>query len=111
MVIHKNEWNWGRSFTFVLYGGSAVITMSITDDEPLQAFFSGLSVCEPYRKRRRGTKCLECAMEQARLEGCKYAYLMADMDSFVFEWYKRRGFRYYGDKPNENGVVPMYIEL
>lgn len=111
MVIHKNEWKWGKSFDFIADDGTATISMSITDDEPLQAFFSGLSVCERYRKRRRGTRCLECAIERARLEGCKYAYLMADMNSFVFEWYKRMGFKYYGHKQDENGLVPMYIEL
>ena len=111
MVIHKNEWKWGKSFDFIADDGTATISMSITNDEPLQAYFSGLSVYKPCRKKGLGKRCLKLAMEQAQLEGCKYAYLMADKDSFVFEWYKRMGFKYYGHKQDENDFVPMYMEL
>lgn len=111
MVIHKDERKWGKSFDIIAEDGTATISMSIINDEPLQAYFSDLSVYEPRREDGRGMYILEWAMEQARQEGCKYAYLMADKDSFVFEWYKRMGFKYYGHKQDENGLVPMYIEL
>lgn len=111
MVIHKNEWKWGKSFDLIFEDGTATISVSITNDEPEQAYISALSVYEPVRNEGRGRAIMLNAMEVARNNGCKYAYLMADKDSFVFEWYKRMGFKYYGHKQDENGLVPMYMEL
>ena len=111
MLIHKNEWKWGKSFDLLFEDGTATISVSITNDEPEQAYISALSVYEPRRNEGRGRAMMLNAMEVARLKGCKYAYLMTDKDSFVFEWYKRMGFKYYGHKQDENGFVPMYIEL
>lgn len=111
MLIHKNKWKWGKSFDLIFEDGTATISVSITNDEPEQAYISALSVYEPVRNEGRGRAMMLNAMEVARHKGCKYAYLMADKDSFVFEWYKRMGFKYYGHKPDENGFVPMYIEL
>ena len=111
MIIHKNEWKWGKSFYLIEEDGTATISVSITNEEPEQAYFSALSVYEPRRNEGRGRKMILSAIDIAKENGCKYAYLMADKDSFVFEWYKRLGFKYYGDKANENGFVPMFIEL
>lgn len=111
MVTHKNEWKWGKSFDLIFEDGTATISVSITNDEPEQAYISALSVYEPVRNEGRGRAMMLNAMEVARLKGCKYAYLMADKDSFVFEWYKRLGFKYYGHKQDEKGLVPMYMEL
>ena len=111
MVKHLNEWKWGKSFYLIEEDGTATISVSITNDEPEQAYLGALSVYEPRRNEGRGKKMMCLAMNIARDNGCKYAYLLADKDSFVFEWYKRMGFKYYGHKPDENGFVPMYIEL
>lgn len=111
MVIHKNEWKWGQSFNLILDDATAIITTSITNDEPEQAYISGLSVYPPRRNVGRGRVMMLNALDVARKNHCKYAFLMADKDSFVFEWYKRMGFKYYGHKQDENGCVPMYIEL
>lgn len=111
MVIHKNEWKWGKSFTLISEDVTAFITISITNDEPELAYISGLSVYPSRRNEGRGRVMLLNALDVARKNYCKYAYLMADKDSFVFEWYKRMGFKYYGHKQDENGCVPMYIEI
>ena len=111
MVIHKNEWKWGQSFDLILEDGTATISVSITNDEPEQAYVSALSVYAPRRNEGRGRVMMLNALDVARKNHCKYAYLMADKDSFVFEWYKRLGFKYYGHKRDENGLVPMYMDL
>lgn len=111
MVIHKNEWKWGDSFTLILEDATAFITVNITNDEPELAYISGLSVSPSRRNYGCGRVMLLNALDVARKNNCKYAFLMADKDSFVFEWYKRMGFKYYGHKQDENGCVPMYIEL
>ena len=110
-VIHKNEWQWGKTFTIVRENGRAIVGLSISEDEPELGYINGLSVVGTIRRLGKGTRMLNDAIELAKKNGCKYAYLHCDKDSFVFDWYKRLGFKYYGDKTNENGFVPMYIEL
>lgn len=111
MVIHPNEWQWGKSFMLVRENGMAIVGLSITDDEPEGGFIWGLSVAETIRRKGVGAKMLSDALEQAKEKGCKYASLQCNKDSFVFEWYKKVGFKYYGQKPNGNGFVTMYMEL
>lgn len=111
MVIHKNEWKWGKSFYLIEEDGTATISVSVTNDEPEQAYISGLSVLKGHRRKGLGTMFMNMALVEAKSLGCKYAYLMADKDSFVFEWYKRMGFKYYGHKQDDNGFVPMYREI
>lgn len=111
IVIHANEWKWGRSFDIISNDGHATVSVSVTKEEPEQAYISGLSVHESSRREGLGKKMMDFAIDVARQNTCKYAYLLTDKDSFVFEWYKRLGFKYYGDRPNDNGFVPMYMEL
>lgn len=111
MVIHSNLWKWGRSFDIIANDGTATISVSVTNDEPEQAYISGLSVWSPSRRKGLGTRFVNMALVQAKECGCKYAFIMADKDSFVFDWYKRMGFKYYGHKQDDNGFVPMYREI
>ena len=111
VLIHINNWKWGRSFTIIENDATAVIEFTVSNDEPELAYLKGLSVHCDSRKEGLGNKMLDTAMTQAKRNGCKYAYLHAEKDSFVFDWYKRKGFKYYGDAPDENGFVVMYTEL
>jgi len=111
MIIHHNIWKWGDTYTIIRYDGKAKVEVTISNDEPEVAYINGLSVYEPQRGKGYGKIMLEDAIAQANKIGCKYAYLHCDKDSFVFDWYKQRGFQYFGDKPNENGFVPMYVQL
>jgi len=110
-VVHCNQWKWGRSFDIITEDAFGTISMSITNDEPEQAYISGLSVHHIHRHKHLGSQLMQRAMSLAKKEQAKYAYLMADKDSFVFDWYLRLGFKYYGHKPDENGFVPMYYTL
>lgn len=111
IVIHSNNWKWGRSFDLITDDGTGTVSVSITNDEPEQAYISGLSVHQYRRNQHLGSFLMKEAMRVSMKERARYAYLMVDKDSFVFDWYKRLGFNYYGHKPDENGFVPMYADL
>lgn len=111
MIIHHNTWKWGDTYTLITEDGKATIEVTVSYDEPEVAYLKGLSVYEPEREKGLGRRMLCEAITLSNKIGCKYAYLHADKDSFVFAWYKRFGFQYFGDKPNENGFVPMFVQL
>ena len=111
MVLHINEWKWGKSFTIITLEGKAMIEVTISNDEPELAYLRGLSVIPSERRRGFGKALLAEAIQLAKSNGCKYVWLHADKESFVFEWYKKFGFKYYGEAVNENGFVPMFADI
>ena len=111
MILHNNKWQWGDSYTIIEEDGMGMIEFDVTKDEPEVAYVKGLSVFRTHRLHGLGNRLLDEALQEAKKRGCKYAWLHASKEDFVFKWYLRRGFKYYGDKVNENGFVPMFMEL
>jgi N-acetylglutamate synthase-like GNAT family acetyltransferase len=92
VIIHKNNWPWGRDDIIVIAGGRGLCTVSIEDDNPAVAYLSGVSVCESSRHMGLGNELLELSKQHAREMGAKMLCLWAYPEQWVVDWYKRRGF-------------------
>ena len=91
-VIHHNYWYWGESYYIILDNGNGMITMQIDNDDKILGCITNLSVTDLARKKGLGDRLLKECEELAKSLGIKEIYLTAEKGSFVFDWYKRKGF-------------------
>lgn len=116
LTIHSNHWFWGDS-EYIIYGhGEGIIHMQIQDDYADTAVLSGLSVIPAYRNNGLATKLLEFAEMEASKRGCKHVNLGTEKNTWLVEWYKRKGYRvvdtYSEDEFfEENPVVDLMKDI
>ena len=91
-VIHHNYWFWGESYYIILDNGNGIITMQIDNDNKELGCISCISVTDKVKKKGLGNELLKECENLAKRLGLKEIYLSAEKDSFVFDWYKRKGF-------------------
>jgi len=92
MVIHVNQWPWGRKDTIVIANGYALCELSIEKNNPSVAYLSDVIVLQLARGRGYGNQLLDLAKKHAREMGAKMLCLWADPEQWVVDWYKRHGF-------------------
>ena len=51
MVVHENEWPWGKTVTLIYAVGEGTVDMSFEKNNPGVCYISGLSVIPEERKR------------------------------------------------------------
>ena len=91
-IIHHNYWYWGESYYIILDNGNGMITMQIDNDDKTSGCISGISVTDKARKKGLGDRLLKECENLAKDLKLQEIYLTAEKDSFVFDWYKRKGF-------------------
>lgn len=91
-VIHHNYWYWGESYYIILDNGNGCVTLQIDNDDKTSGCISGLSVSKKARNNGLGNILLKECEKLAKKLGLNEIYLSAEKTSFVFEWYKRKGF-------------------
>jgi len=91
-VIHHNYWYWGESYYIILDNGNGMITLQIDNDNKTFGWISNLSVFDKARKKGLGNRLLKECENLAKDLKLQKIYLTAEKDSFVFDWYKRKGF-------------------
>lgn len=89
--------------------GISFCMLSFYEKEKHIMYLSNLNVAENYREEGHGNDILKFAIDRAKSYGCEYLYLFTvDKDSWITEWYKRKGFIEY---KVENGECNMYLKL
>lgn len=106
-IKHVNEWYWGKSMTIVMDNGLAFVTINLYDDEPKYANISGLTVHKIIRHHGYGTIMLKEAEQEIKKLGYNTIYLACQKDSWIEEWYKRKGYVNCGDDPNGDGYLSL----
>jgi ribosomal protein S18 acetylase RimI-like enzyme len=108
MVIHENEWPWGKTVTVIWSDGVATINMSFEKNNPGVCYLSGLSVIP--ERRREG---LALIMMEECINYCqKHNIFRIDLNSVQRDWlmhfYHQLGF--INIEENE-GFMRMYKML
>jgi ribosomal protein S18 acetylase RimI-like enzyme len=94
-IKHKNAWYWGKSTIIVANNGYGVVTVQFQDNEDY-ANLIGLSVHESARKNGLGNELLIEAEKETLLNDKKILRLYCEPKSWMFEWYKRHGYKKVG---------------
>lgn len=68
--------------------------LSIEKDNKFVAYLSDLSVLEHSRRNGIGNHLLEASKKHARKMGAKMLCLWTDPNQWMFDWYKRHGFKH-----------------
>lgn len=90
----------------------AKIWIEIYNDSPTECILTYLRVREEHRRKGYGGQALADAEEIARRLGCNIAYLKVEANTWVHEWYLRRGYKYLSDDSDEDTAhVWLYKRL
>lgn len=109
VIIHKNEWHWGRKSTIVIEGGKALCAVSVEDDDYSVAYLTGVIVHPDARRRGLGNRLLELAKQRARMMQADRLYLWVYPGVWMQDWYSRHGFKV--SHVDDDGNVNMVCDL
>lgn len=73
-------------------------------DRPSSIMFDNFSVEEDVRRMGLGTEVMNLLPEIAEKLGFIYISLWCEKDSWLVDWYKKLGYEYLEDYPEENAV-------
>ena len=94
-VIHKNDWFWGTTYTFIFSSGKSIIKLTTENDVPGIGVLSGFSVLPCYTGKGLGKLTLEFTISYARglgLESLEISVERLPGNEWIVDWYKRIGF-------------------
>ena len=107
-VAHFNESGWGDSIFIMGKSGESFCRMYqyANDDESI--VFDSLSVDPASRKEGIGTALLDLAYELGKAAGAKRIYLQVVKETWVHDWYARKGYTHFKDNENDKTKVWLY---
>ena len=80
-------------------------------DDPNSVYLDSLVVSDNFRKLGLGRTLQELREGIGVCRLAKYSYLWVEKDSWMEEWYKRRGYSYYKDYEQLNNCIWMRKKL
>lgn len=95
-IQHTNEDKDGFSFSIMEQEGNAFGYAYIYKVNNSVIFLDMLSVSPEYRRQGIGTKLQELREQLGRDYGAEFSKLFVNKDSWLCEWYKRRGYDFNG---------------
>ena len=114
-MIFKNkrentEWGWRTYYTGP--NDSVRFALYAYDDDPKTLYFSNLFVDPKHRGHKLGDEVLDYVENIAKLNSYESIILNVKKDSWVRDWYEKRGFEYMEDCGDDySGNVWMRMDL
>ena len=105
MIIHENEWPWGKSAEIVGYRGYGIVHLSFEKANPGVCYLSGLSVMPKFRRFGYATRLLEECEKYCNERGIFRIDLSSVQTDYVHQFYLKHG---YVDIKEEDGFIQMY---
>lgn len=97
-VFHKHTEDWGTLFYIMERSGLAFARAYTYNDDISHIYLDMLSVDVCARRNRIGTKLQEIREQIGRELGATKSCLFVEKNSWMHDWYKRRGYVYYAKK-------------
>ena len=110
-IQHTNEDKDGFSFSIMEQEGNAFGHAYIYKVNNSVIFLDMLSVSPEYRRQGIGTKLQELREQLGRDYGAEFSKLFVNKDSWLCEWYKRRGYDFNGFRHHRPDHVWMIKNL
>lgn len=111
IVSHEASHDWGNCYNFMEIHGYAVGKVYTMKEEVGVAYIEGLHVTESERNKKYGTDMIKRLIYKCKEIGAKKCTLWCDKSKWVYDWYKRLGFRYDGEKEDQDGYVWMVKDI
>lgn len=110
-ITHFSENGWGSSIFLIEKTGAAFARMYWYNDECTIFYLDWLNVDENRRQQGLGTSLQEVREELAKKLGGKTTFLWVHKNTWMHEWYKRRGYVDYQDYSEEGDAIWMVKTL
>ena len=110
-IEHEASYDWGNDYNFIEIQGYAVGRVYTIKEEDGIAYIEGLHVSENERRQGIGYDMMSKLIDKCKEIGAKKIMLWCDKRSWVYKWHQRLGFKYDGDKEDQEGYVWMVKEL
>lgn len=91
-IWHHQVIYWGEEILIMEKSGGGVGRVYTFNDDPSTVFLDCLSVSENMRKKGIGKRLQEMRESLGRDIGAKHSFLFVLKDSWMHQWYKRRGY-------------------
>jgi len=102
-ISHYTDESWGSSILIMEKDGKAFGRIYWYSDDSTTIYLNWLSVNVESRRQRLGTDLQEIRENIGRKLGAECSCLSVEKDSWMHEWYKRRGYvDLNDDEDNEN---------
>jgi ribosomal protein S18 acetylase RimI-like enzyme len=102
-ISHCRTVDWGTLIHVMERTGKAFGRVYQYDNEPTVAYLDSLSVDEKSRRQGLGTKLQEIRERIGVRLGATESFLWVKKDSWMHDWYKRRGYIDYSEKESQEG--------
>lgn len=97
-IFHEAFPDWGHTFHIMERSGLGFGRAYIYNNDPTTIYLDMLAVDPCARGDKIGTKLQELREQIGINLGCFSSVLWVDKDTWMYEWYKRRGYLYEIDK-------------
>lgn len=111
IISHDADYDWGSFYDFMSIDGYVVGRVYTVKEQTDTAYIEGLHVSEKERQKHYGSTMIKALINKCRSLGAKKCTLWCDKNSWVYYWYQRLGFKYDGDKTDQDGYVWMTMDL
>lgn len=106
-IAHPTTSHWGGSVLIMEKNGKAFGRLYWFIEDDTSIYLDWLSVEKDSRKKGMGTELQKIREEMGRAMGAETAYLWVKKDSWMHDWYQRRGYKFYKDYDGEENSVWM----
>jgi len=106
-ISHYSKTHWGFSILIMGKKGECFARLYQYDDEKDVVYLDWLSVDENSRKQGVGTELQKIREEIGRKLGATTSCLWVKKDTWMYNWYKRRGYEDWKDNKNEDNAIWM----
>ena len=106
-IYHIAKESWGFEVLIMGKTGNAFARVYWYYDDDTTVYLNWLSVSAESRKQGIGTELQNIREEIAKKLGAKHTYLQAENESWMHEWYKRRGYQDCENTAIEENLVWM----
>ena len=104
-IIHTTQESWGFTVMIMEKRGIAFCRLYCYNDDSTTAYLDMLDVDVKYRRQGLGTKLQKMREEIAINLKCKNTCLWVESETWMIDWYKRRGYSYYSDYKDDSGYI------
>ena len=105
-ICHSSDSDWGGSVLVMEKNGKAFARTYWFKDDTGTIYFDWLSVDESERGNGIATELLNVHIEVAKLFKIE-TMLFVKKDTWIHEWYSRKGYKYYKDYEKESNAIWM----
>ena len=110
-IFHKACYWWGAEVMIMEKHGKAFSRVYWYFDDPTTVYLNWLSVDKSERHKGLGTKMQELREQIGIDKGATKSCLWVKRDSWMHEWYKRRGYEDWKEYEDDENMIWMIKEI